>query len=232
MRSVNVVMAKILLVDDDAILAEGIVDWLEHESHTVDHALNAEDGQALLEFNCYDLIILDVGLPGRMSGFDLCRHIRAQALDSMVLLLTGRQTVPDKVAGLEYGADDYMTKPFDLRELSARVLALTRRSRQKIEEILTYQHFALDTRAHTLKVAGNLVHLYRKEFSILEYLMRHPEEVISSETLIKSIWPASAAVSAENVRTCIARIRRVTDLSGMPRIIQTVPGIGYRIALE
>jgi DNA-binding response OmpR family regulator len=231
-QSDNVVMAKILIVDDDASMAEGVVDWLEHEGHTADHALDAEDAKSLLEFNCYDVIILDVGLPGKMSGFDLCQYIRAQSIDSMILLLTGRQTINDKVTGLEYGADDYMTKPFDLRELTARLHALTRRSRQKIEEVLTYQHFALDTSSHTLRVAGNIVHLYRKEFSILEHLMRHPEQVISSEVLIKSIWPASAAVSAENVRTCIARIRRATDVPGLPKLIQTVPGLGYRLSRE
>jgi DNA-binding response OmpR family regulator len=225
-------MAKLLIVDDDLALAEGVVDWLETQSHTIDRAPDAEDAVSLLQFNSYDVILLDVGLPGKMSGFDLCQFIRAQSINSMVLLLTGRRTVEDRVSGLEYGADDYLTKPFDLRELSARINALMRRRHLKVEQVLTYQHISLDVSSHTLRVAGEPVHLHRKEFAVLEYLMRNPEQVVSSEQLIQSVWPASAAVSAENVRTCIFRIRKATEVAGKPGLIQTVPALGYKLGLE
>lgn len=221
-------MAKILLVEDDQKLAGVIDDWLRAQHHILDIAFDGAAGDDYLQASTYDLIILDWELP-HISGLELCQRYRSAGGMAPILFLTGRGKVPDKVAGFESGADDYVTKPFHLKELSIRVDALLRRPKQLVSTVLSIGDVSLDCSNHQVMKNGNPVHLTPVEFAVLEFLLRHPNEVFSNEALLERVWPADSERSPMTVRTCLKKLRAKIDNPGEESVIKNVHGVGYMI---
>jgi DNA-binding response OmpR family regulator len=221
-------MTKILIVEDDPILATTVSDALEFEHYMVE---TVDDGSKALEFlraYSYDLLIFDFNLPG-MNGFDLCRTFRMEGGEQPVLMLTAKSSIPDKTDGYEAGADDYLTKPFHIKELLLRVKALLKRVHERSSEILQAGDLTLDPSAFKLAKNGKEIKLTPIEFALLEFLMRHQGKVFSAESLINSVWPSTSERLPETVRTCVKKLRDKVDTKGSPSIIVNVPGLGYKI---
>jgi len=218
-------MARLLLVEDNEELAALIHKWLKEDSHTVDVALDGEGGEDLLHQVDFDLIILDWKLPIK-SGIDLCQSIRAQGKTVPILMLTGKGDIDDKVKGFESGADDYLTKPFLPPELLARVKALLRRPPTFSGTVLTVGDHSLNLAQRFLSKAGREVPLQRQEFALLEYFMRHPNQVISTARLLNSGWNTDSDISQDALYACIARLRRKLKSIGSESLT-TVHSQGY-----
>lgn len=217
-------MAKVLLVEDDADLANTVRTTLLFEHHQVELIESGSDADIQLKTFDYDLIILDWGLPGK-TGIEICRDFRSAGKKTPILLLTGKDSIADKEIGLDAGADDYLTKPFDMRELSARVRALLRRAAQVTENVLVAGDIALDTIKYRVSKLNNPVDLQPKEFQLLEFFMRHPNQVFSAEALLARVWPSDSEATTEALRTTLKRLRRKVDPDGT--LIRTVHGVGY-----
>lgn len=224
-------MAKILVVDDDKLLADMIADSLVAEHHTVECCNTGSDAQQLLKTYHYDVIVLDWGLPG-VSGVELCKQFRFNGGTTPVLMLTGRDTVDEKEAGLDSGADDYLTKPFHMKELGARLRALLRRVGPTKSNVLVHGKISLDPTAHRVDREGEEVQLHPKEFSLLEHFLRNPVQVFSPQALLDRVWSSESNVGPETVRTCIKRLRQKLDIEGEPSIIENVYGVGYKLREE
>lgn len=220
-------MAKILYAEDDAQAASGVTKVLEHERHVVEHVDNGDEARDRLRTYQYDLIILDWQLPGT-TGLDLCKGFRARGGQTPVLMLTGKQTIVDKEAGFGAGADDYLTKPFNLRELLVRVQALLRRPAVIASEVLQAGGISLDVKAFRVSKDGHDVHIMPRDFAVLQYLMRHENQVLSSEQLLNAVWPNDSEATSDALRQCIRRLRSKLDVDGKPSVISTLPGAGYR----
>jgi DNA-binding response OmpR family regulator len=223
-------MAKILLVEDDKDLAENVEDWLKHETYVVEVAHTAELAAELLATFYYDLLILDWNLPG-LSGIDLIKTYRANGGLTSVLMITGKETIKDKEVGLDAGADDYLTKPFHLRELSARVRALLRRPRNTHTAVLTGGDIALDTATRQVSRAGQPIDLMPKEYALLEFFLRHPNQVFAQEAIIDHLWHSEKGVGVETVRTNIMRLRKKIDGDSEDSLIKNLRGHGYKLEL-
>jgi DNA-binding response OmpR family regulator len=221
-------MAKILVVEDDPIVASMVADALEFGSHSVEMLTDGLEAQAFLKTYTYDLLILDVELPG-MTGFEICRAFRGGGGKAPVLMLTGKSTITDKTDGFEAGADDYLTKPFHVKELLLRVQALLKRASPSSEPVLKASDLVLDPSAFKITKNGGELRLTPVEFALLEFLMRHPGRVFSPEALINSAWPSSSERSPETVRTCVKKLRDKIDTKGLPSIITNAPGVGYKL---
>jgi DNA-binding response OmpR family regulator len=221
-------MAKLLMVDDDRDLLRTSDKFLKLEQHLVDTASSANDAFGLLAAANYDLIILDWELPDG-TGIEIIQKLRGKGLTMPVLMLTGRQSIEDRETGLDAGADDYLVKPFHFKELTARVRALLRRTQPQLSQVLKANCLTLDTKTLVATKDGQEVKLARNEIALLEFLMRHPNQVFSAETLISSVWPTDNAVSSESVRTCVKRLRQKLGDTGEQPIIQTLHSIGYRL---
>ncbi len=223
-------MAKILVVEDDDDFAATIVDGLTLERHTIERAATGTEGMEFLLAAEYDVIVLDWNLPG-LAGIDLLKSYRANGGKTPVLMLTGKGAIQDKEQGLDTGADDYLTKPFDMRELVARVRALLRRREVVASNILQVRDIALDPVKHRVTKAGQSVHLLPRDFALLEFLMRHPDEVFPADTLLARVWQFESEASAEGLRASIRRIRKALDgdedLS--KSIIENISRVGYRL---
>lgn len=219
-------MAKILVVEDDKDVAATIRTYLLFEKHTLE--LITDGAEALLHLKTfpYDLIILDWQLPG-MDGVDVCREFRNRRGTTPVLLLTGKSTIDDKEAGLDSGADDYLTKPFDLRELGARIKALLRRPQQLVSasNILEAGHISLDCTKHEVKGKGITIDLNPREFQLLEFMMRHPNQVLSPDALLNHVWSAQSESTHEALRTAMKRLRKKVDPES--EVLKNVHGVGY-----
>jgi len=222
-------MPKILLVEDDLELAAQVSSWLILEKYTVETASDGQDGLSRLKTYDYDLAILDVDLP-KLSGFEICRQYRSSGGHLPVLMLTGRDTIEDKQEGLDIGADDYLTKPFHLKELSARLRALMRRPQAYSGELLTAGDLIMDTRSRSVTLGGQKLQLLPREFSLLEVFMRHPQEVISPEGLLNRAWPNTSEASVSTIYTYIKTLRK--KISRDSERIQSVYGLGYRFSDE
>ncbi len=224
-------VAKILFVEDDQTLSTTVVDWLSGERHVVEHVA---DGTASLDFikaYPYDLIILDWQLPG-WSGVEICQEVRKIGLHTPVLMLTAKNQVQDKSAGLDAGADDYLTKPFHMQELSARVRALLRRQPLVQQNTLAAGDLILDRAAGKVTRNGEEIHLVPKEFALLEFFMRHPNQVFSAETIIARVWPAESEASTQSLRPYINRLRGKIESSERSPLIRTVHGMGYKLEVQ
>ncbi len=221
-------MAKILMVEDEADLAYPLKDWLSREQHLVEISDNGVDALDKLRVYKYDLIILDWMLPGT-SGVDVCKRFRQSGGTTPILILTAKSQVADKETGLDAGADDYLTKPFHLKELSARVRALLRRHVQSSDAVLKAGNVIVDTLARKVTVAGNEIHLVPKEYSLLEFFARHPNQVFSADALIDRIWASDTMASPDTIRTYIKLLRKKLDSEGKDTIIRTVHGVGYKL---
>ncbi|MEU9185794.1 response regulator transcription factor [Streptomyces sp. NPDC048484] len=219
---------RALVVEDEAFLAAMIAEGLRRAAITVDVALDGAAGWRKLQLGDYDILVLDRDLPG-LHGDDLCRRAVAAGLLTRILMLTASTTVPDRVAGLGMGADDYLTKPFSHDELLARVLALGRRTQPALPPVLEHAGIRIDTAGRQALRAGQRLALTRKEFAVLETLMRAGGGVVSGEDLIEKVWDENAGYDQNPVRVALSRLR--TKLGGPP-VIETVPGIGYRISTE
>lgn len=221
-------MAKILVVDDDKLLADLVSDSLSAEHYTTECAYNGEDARILLKSYHYDVIVLDWGLPG-VTGVELCKEYRFGGGTTPILMLTGKDTIDDKEQGLDSGADDYLTKPFHLKELSARVRALLRRSASISGNVLEVRDLVLDPTAHKLTRNGAEIQLHPKEFALLEHLMRHPNQVFSAQNLLDRVWTSESNVGPETVRTCVKRLRQKIDIDGQESMLENIYGVGYKL---
>lgn len=219
---------KLLLVEDEAELALPLKGVLEGEGYTVDWVADGQEGWQMHKAFSYDLIVLDWMVPG-LSGVEFCRKLRSGGESLPVLMLTARDTPKDKVAGLDSGADDYLGKPFDLEELLARIRALRRRVPRFTGERLRYADLELDTRTLTAYRAGREIPLLRKEFQLLELLMRHSEQVLSREQILEHLWEAGAEPESNVVAAQVRLLRRKIDEGSSIPLVQTVYGIGYRL---
>jgi DNA-binding response OmpR family regulator len=218
---------RMLLVEDEKGVANFIKKGLEEELYTIDHAENAEDGLSFVAANQYDLIILDIILPG-MNGLDLCKEIRKKGIQSPVMMLTARDSIDDKVTGLDSGADDYLTKPFSFEEFLARVRALLRRKQDKLTE-LTYGNMKIDTLAHRAFADGTEVMLRPKEYAILVYLLRNRGRVLSRTQILENVWGYDFNPNTNIVDVHIKALREKLDEVNMPSLIRSVRGVGYMI---
>lgn len=221
-------MAKILLVEDEVDLAGVVKDWLEEEElNLVEHAQDGPLALDMLSKHNYDLLILDLMLPG-IDGMQVCREFRNRGGTIPILMLTARNNLNSKEAGLDAGADDYLTKPFHMREMAARVRALLRR-RGTPRSSLSVADITLDRNSCTARKADNELHLLPKEFMLLEYLMLHENTVVSVDTLIDQIWGSYSSVTAETVRSNIKTLRKKIDTEGQASIIKNIYGMGYKL---
>lgn len=228
---------RILLVEDELRLSNVIKKGLIEEGYAVDVAYDGEEGQYLSESEEYDLIILDIMLP-KIDGLTLCKSLRDKNIKTPVLMLTAKTTIEDKVAGLDSGADDYMTKPFSFLELRSRIQALIRRSKTESSPILKVFDLVVDPIKHTVTRNGKNVILTPKEFSILELLLRHKDEVVTRTMITEHAWDYNFDSMSNIVDVFVASLRRKIDkqsLSGQAgkasgkKLIHTVHGIGYRL---
>ncbi|MBS1992941.1 MAG: response regulator transcription factor [Cyanobacteria bacterium SZAS LIN-2] len=221
-------MSKVLIVEDDQSIAQVVKDALSDSKYTVDMVHRGEDARAYLRSVTYDLIIFDWQLPD-CSGIELCNEYRAAGGASPVLFLTGRNAVPDRIVGLDSGADDYLTKPFDVRELLSRVRALLRRPPSVTYKTLKVRNIELDPVNHVVTMAGAEIKLYPKEFSLLELFMRNPQRVFSADDLLAKVWPTDSDASIETARTTILRLRQKVENDAENPLIRTIRGVGYRL---
>lgn len=222
-------MAKALIVEDDPDFLDRLEQWLKHERYTVEAVKTGGEALDRLRLCKYDVIVLDWNLP-EVSGVELCKQFRALGGTTPILMLTGRNTTVEKATGLDAGADDYLTKPFDLMELSARLRALLRRSSLSTREnTLIAGAITLDTISHEVTVDGSSVSLLPLEYSLLEFLMRHPGQIFSHTALVDHVWKSESSATAEAVRTCVMTLRKKVSKAGAPSVIKTVHGVGYKL---
>jgi DNA-binding response OmpR family regulator len=226
-------MAKLLLIEDEPDLAKLIKDWLIRNEHSVDIVHHGDEAMGTLKMNKnrYEVIILDLMLPGK-SGLEICRAYRANSGSAPILVITAKDTIEDKEAGFAAGADDYMTKPFHLKELAVRVGALLRRGVLLPSKILRVRDVVLDPVERTVKKGETEVHLSPKEFHLLEFFMKHPNQIFSSNEIIDSVWEPDTDAMNDTIRGHINRLRRKLDSSGQPSIISNVYGFGYKLEMD
>ena len=222
---------RILVVEDERRLANIIKKGLTEEGFAVDAVYDGEEGQYLAESEEYDLILLDVMLP-KVDGVTICRELRSKNIRSPVLMLTAKSEVEDKVAGLDSGADDYMTKPFSFLELRSRIHALIRRSKQEPSPTLTISDLELDPIKHKVERDGKPISLTPKEFSVLELLLRHKDEVVTRTMVIEHVWDYNFDGMSNIVDVFVASLRRKVDKDSKVKLIQTIHGVGYKISEE
>ncbi|WP_371405212.1 response regulator transcription factor [Kribbella sp. NBC_00662] len=216
---------RVLIVEDEVYLAEAIQAGLRLEAIAADLAFDGNTAMESVTVNAYDVVVLDRDLPG-LSGDEVCRRVVAQGIGCRVLMLTAAGDLDDKVTGFELGADDYLTKPFELRELVVRLRALVRRPAAATPTIIEYAGVRLDPYRREVYRAGRYVKLARKQFAVLEVLMAARGGVISAETLLEKAWDENADPFSNAVRLTISALRKRL---GDPWVIHTVPGVGYRI---
>ena len=220
---------RILLVEDDAKGARLLARGFAEEGFVVDIAVSAEEGDELAFVTDYDLIVLDWMLPGK-DGRELCADLRRRGCVTPILMLTARDALSDRVAGLNTGADDYLTKPFAFEELLARSRALLRRSELMRPPVLRVADLSLDPHTHAVLRADVALELTPKEYAILETLLRHTGEVVSRSRLAEQVWKADLIAIDNLIDVHISKLRRKVDGSGQPALIQTVRGRGFRLA--
>jgi two-component system, OmpR family, copper resistance phosphate regulon response regulator CusR len=218
---------RVLVVEDQKNVARVIAKGLREQSYAVDVARDGEEAIRFVELARYDIIILDLMLP-KVDGFEVCRRIRAFDVQTPVLMLTARDDKPTRIEGLDTGADDYMTKPFDFDELLARMRALLRRGvREYRPPLLHIADLELDTNTHGVRRAGREIPLTAKEFALVEYLMRHPGKVVGRAEIAENVWDESFDPFSNTIEVYIARLRRKIDDQASVKLIHTRRGVGY-----
>jgi two-component system OmpR family response regulator len=219
---------RVLLIEDDHRLAASIQRGLGESGLAVDLAYDGDDGIAAALSASYDVVVMDVMLPGT-DGLAVSRNLRQQKVSTPILMLTARDAVDDRVGGLEAGADDYMVKPFAMRELLARIRALARRHLPDRTSVLTVGSIVLDTAAHTLRVSGRNVELTAKEFAILDFFMHHPGRLLSRTQIIEHVWDYDFDGGHNLVEVYMGRLRRKLTEAGAADPFVTIRGAGYRL---
>ena len=216
---------RLLVVDDDPDVRNSLERALRCAGYAVTTAVHGADALDSLARSPVDLIVLDVMMP-MVDGFDACRRLRARGDSTPILVLTARDAVDDRVTGLAAGADDYLVKPFALRELLARVQALLRRSRTG-REVLGYADLTLDVTARRLTRGGRVIALTRTEFGLLELLLRNAEHVLSYEVILDEVWDYGEAPASNALQVFVGFLRRKLEDGGLPRLVHNVRGVGY-----
>jgi len=217
--------ARILVVDDEPAVQTALSRALTLERYDVAQAIDGLEALQRLSDAAYEVVILDVSMP-RMDGLEVCRRLRDGGDRTPVLMLTAREQVDDRVAGLDAGADDYLVKPFALRELVARVHALLRRTRP-VRDLLGYADLTLDLTSHTVERAGEPLALTKIEFSLLELLVRNAEQVLSYNVITDRVWGYGEAPASNALQVFVALLRRKLEAEGLPRLVHNVRGVGY-----
>jgi DNA-binding response OmpR family regulator len=219
---------RLLLVEDDAKIATSTAAYLRHAGYAVDVAETAEEGLRLTDATTYDAAVVDVVLPG-LSGFDLCRTLRQRGVPTPVIMATARDTVEDRIAGLDIGADDYIVKPFALGELAARLRAVLRRPTAMVPVVLHVGDLELHGDTRRARRGSRVIDLTTKEYSVLEYLMRHAGEVVTREQIATHAWDENYDPSSNVIDVYIARLRRKIDGDNDRPLLTTMRGTGYRL---
>jgi len=223
---------KILVVEDEHKIAQSIKKGLEQESFAVDVAFTGGDGYDLAMTEDYDLIILDRLLPG-LDGIEICRKLRVENIHTPILMLTAKGQLEDKVDGLNAGADDYLTKPFAFEELLARIRALSRRPEKNLGSTLAVSDLTLNTLTFQVKRGDSSLQLSSKEYAILEYLLRHPNQVLTKEQIISHVWDYEADILPNTVEVYVGYLRNKVDgPEHKKKLIRTIRGFGYKIGTE
>ncbi|MDT7603580.1 MAG: two-component system, OmpR family, copper resistance phosphate regulon response regulator CusR [Acidobacteriota bacterium] len=220
---------RVLLVEDDPRIARFVAQGLREQTYAVDVTGDGEDALYKLSINDYDAVILDVMIPGR-DGFEVCRELRAAGSAVPVLMLTARDAVEDRVAGLDTGADDYLTKPFEVVELLARLRALLRRGHVVSDTAITVADLVIDTRAHRVTRGGRRIELTAKEYALLEYLARERGRVLGRAEIAEHVWDENFDPLSNLIDVNINRLRRKVDDGFAAPLIHTRRGEGYLLA--
>jgi two-component system, OmpR family, response regulator MprA len=228
MPAIMAEQARILVVDDEPAVQSALSRALTLEHYDVANASDGVEALELLSSSPYEAVILDIAMP-RMDGLDVCKRLRESGDSTPVLMLTARGEVDDRVAGLDAGADDYLVKPFALRELLARVRALLRRAGEDDgkEEALAFEDLRLDLRAHEAWRGERQLQLTRTEFLLLELFLRHPRQVLTRSTIFESVWGYDFGSSSNSLGVYMGYLRRKTEVGDEPRLLHTVRGVGY-----
>lgn len=221
---------RILLVEDERDAARMLAKGLREQTYAVDIAFNGVEALEKAEINSYDLVILDIMLP-EIDGLEVCRHLRQHGSLVPVLLLTARTGVDDRITGLDCGADDYLTKPFDFRELLARIRALLRRGTDLKDTVLIIGDLAIDTRSHAVTRGGTSISLTAKEYALLHYLARRPGDVVSRADISEHVWEEDYDPFSNLIEVYIQRLRRKLDSAGSP-LLHTRRGEGYVLSAD
>jgi two-component system, OmpR family, copper resistance phosphate regulon response regulator CusR len=217
---------RLLLVEDDPRIARFVAKGLREEAYAVDVTGNGDDALYEAAINSYDLIILDVMIPGR-DGFEVCRELRRAGQRMPILMLTARDAVEDRISGLDHGADDYLTKPFEFRELLARLRALLRRSGELRPAQITVADLVLDTGAQSVARAGRNIPVTTKEYALLEFLARNAGRVVGRAEIAEHVWDESFDPFSNLIEVYVNRLRRKIDSSGGKPLLHTRRGAGY-----
>jgi DNA-binding response OmpR family regulator len=223
-------MTTVLAIEDDPAILRGLSDNLQFEGYNVLTASDGETGYQMQRDRKPDLIVLDLMLP-RMSGYELCRKMRAEGIQTPILMLTARSEEPDRILGLDLGADDYMTKPFSVRELMARIRALLRRSQRgaDLPDDLRFSGVAVDFRSYEARRSGESIEMTRKEFAILRFLAARAGEVVTRDELLNEVWGYESYPSSRTVDNHVAGLRAKLERDpSRPEHIKTVHGVGYK----
>jgi DNA-binding response OmpR family regulator len=223
-------MPKVLVVEDDVALQRMISDWLTLEHYNLESSLDGKDAIEKLKFYQYDVVILDWQLPG-ISGIEVIRQFRSAGGRTPVLMLTGKSAIPEKEEGFDSGVDDYLTKPFHMKELSARLRALLRRPNTLITEVFQVGRLKMDRRTHVVSVDDQEIDLKPTEYALLEFMMRHPGQVFSPESLLDKVWSSQSDATVDALTTCVKRLRKKISVPGQESIIKTIYGVGYKLEL-
>lgn len=218
----------ILVVEDEHKLAGILKRGLQENGYAVDLAYDGEDGLAFAESGGFDLIILDVMLP-IIDGFQVARRLREDRIDTPILMLTARDSIDDRVAGLDSGADDYLVKPFAFRELLARVRALLRRGDSVKEPVLRISDLELDTVSRQVRRGGQAIPLTSKEYAMLEYFVRNPNRVLTRTEIVEHVWDYDSTSMSNVVDVYLRYLRRKLDDEFEPKLLHTVRGAGYQL---
>ena len=219
---------RVLIVEDNRSLNQSLRMSLEDDGYAVDTAFDGKDGEYLAKITSYDVIVLDIMLPGK-NGLEVCRDLRHEGIRTPVLMLTARDTVDDRVTGLDSGADDYLVKPFALPELRARLRALLRRNAPDKSSVLMVGDLKLDPATHRAERGGQPLELTSKEYALLEYFMRNPNRLITREMAEEHVWDYDFEGASNVIDVYVRRLRRKIDDPFEIKLLETVRGAGYRL---
>lgn len=221
---------RVLVIEDEHKIANSIKKGLEQEGFAVDVSYDGVNGFDLASSEEYDAIILDLMIP-EMDGMIICRKLREEKNHTPILMLTAKGALVDKVEGLNAGADDYLVKPFAFQELLARVRALIRRPKKTVDAILKYEDLSLNTLTFEVKRGNETIFLSKKEFSLLEFLMRHPKQILTKDQIISHVWDYEADILPNTVEVYIGYLRNKIDrkFKNKKPLIQTLRGFGYKL---